>query len=456
MKNPVLLLLVLAGLIGVAMVAKKQKENRLSENLRRGVKTRELLVPGLDVNAVKALRIKNADGEVNLKLGANGWSVAERSDYAVDFEKLSRVLMDLRETKIAGKQPIGQGAWEAENLLEPAEGVSKGVGTQVKLLDEKGGDISTLILGGDVEVSGGQGSQFGRTPQKLVRIPSDGDSVWSVATSFGDLQPKPEEWLDKAFIAVADMKSLTVTPAKAEEGWKVSRASKDLTEYALEGAKDGETLDTAKLTLASLLTSASFNDVKTKAEAADLLKDAVKAQIQTFDGFTYDLQVAKVSKDGGDKFYLAVAVKADLPKERQKGKDEKEEDTKRLDEEFKAAQTTLKEKLEKEQKLSAWVFEVAEYTVNNLLLKRADILKKEEPAKEEAPPPAPAAPAAMSAPAAPAPVAPAAAPAAPSAPVSVTTPPVQAPAPKVEVKPEPAPDANPAEASKPAPPPVKP
>jgi hypothetical protein len=300
--------------------------------------------------------------------------------------------------------------------------------------------------------------------------------VWSVATAFSDLRPKPEEWLDKAFVAVTDMQSLTVTPVKAEEGWKVTRPSKDATDYELAGAKEGESLDSSKLTLASLLTSASFNDVKTLAEAGDLLKDAVKAQIQTFDGFTYDLQVAKVNKDGGDKFYLTVAVKADLPKERQKGKDEKEEDTKRLDEEFKTQQNTLKEKLEKEQKLSAWVFEVAEYTVNNLLLKRADILKKPEAAKEEAPPaPAtPAAPAAMTPPAAATPSAPSAPvpsptvtaepkpdaapanPTAPSPPVSVTTPPVQAPAPKVEVKPAPAPDANPAEPKQPAPPPVKP
>jgi hypothetical protein len=143
---------------------------------------------------------------------------------------------------------------------------------------------------------------------------------------------------------------------------------------------------------------------------------------------------------------MSVAVKADLPKARKPGADEKEEDKKRLDDEFKAAQDTLKAKLEKEQKLQSWVFEVAEYTVNNLLVKRSDLIKKPEPAA-----PAPEASGATTTPAAPAP---AAAPAAMKAPVTVTTPPVAVPpVPKVEVKPAPAPDANPAEVP---PPPAKP
>lgn len=446
MKKSLILLLLLAGLVGLAVVTKNKKEAKLSENVRRGVTTRELLLPDLDVNAIKTVKIKDKNGQVTLKQGADQWMVEERSGYGVDFGKISQALMALRETKISGKQLLGEGAWKDENVLEPAEGVTEGTGILVNLLDDKGGELAALVIGGDVQVSGGNSSQMGQTPSKLIRLPQDKGILWMVATDVGSLLAKPEEWLDKAFVAVQDMATLSVTAPVVEDSWKVSRASKDLTDYTLDGLKEGDEFDTAKLTLASLLSTASFNDVKPKAEAGEILKDSSKAVITTFDGFTYDVQVAKQSKDGADKYFMTVAVKAELPKARTPGKDEKEEDKKRLDDEFAAAQKTLTEKLEREKKLDSWVFEVAEYTVNNLLVRRADLIKKPAaPIEKDGAPAVPGAPVVQ----APAGNGAALVPAAPvtemKEPVSVTTPPVEVPGAKVEMRPAPAPDANPAE-----------
>lgn len=452
MKKSLLPLLVLAGLIGLAVVTKNKKEAKLTENVRRGVSTREFLLPDLDVNAIKTVKIKDKNGQVTLKQGADQWAVEERSGYAVDFGKISQSLMALRETKISGKQLLGEGAWKDENVLEPAEGVTEGTGILVNLLDEKGGELAKVVIGGDVQVSGGNSPQMGQSPQKLIRLPQDKGILWMVATDVGSIVAKPEEWLDKTFVAVQDMATLTVTAPVAEDSWKVSRASKDLTDYTLDGLKEGEEFDSAKLTLASLLSTASFNDVKPKSEAGELLKNSSKAVITTFDGFSYEVQVAKQSKDGADKYFMTVAVKADLPKARTPGKDEKEEDKKKLDDEFAAAQKTLTEKLEREKKLENWVFEVAEYTVNNLLVRRADLIKKPAaPIEKDGQPAAPgaAAPAGEAAPVVNAPAASAPA-VSMKEPITVTTPPIEAPRPKVEVKAAPAADANPAEV-KPAP-----
>ncbi len=482
MKKSLILIVVLAALIGLTVITKKQKEARLSEIARRGVQTRELLLPNLDVNAIKAVQIKSKDHEANLRQTEKGWVVGERDGYAADFDKLSRALLELRETKIAGKQLLGRGAWAEAEVLEPADSVTEGTGTLVRFSDDKGGELASLILGSDVTVSGTNSSEFGRTPQKLVRIPQDEDTLWTISGGLGSLQARPEDWLDKSFLSVQDIKSVTVTPPKKDEAWKVSRPSKDITDFALEGAQEGEELDSSKLPLASLLSAASFNDVQTKASAGSLFNEASKVQITTFDGFTYDIQVAKQNQDGADKFFMTVAVKADLPTERKAGEDEKDEDKTRLDEEFKAEQDRLKEKLEKEQKLADWVFEVAEYTINNLLKVRSDVVKAAEPEEE---PEAPATGAPMSLPslqAIPAPTQenpaappseepaalPAGAPESPaagkakaksaakaktaeSAPLkpaaSVTTPPVSIPAaPETpKIKPAPKADANPAE-----------
>lgn len=469
MKKPILLLLVLAALIGVAVWSKNQKDARLSEIARRGVKTRELLVPDLKVNSIKKVTVSDKDSTATLTEGSNGWVVAERNNYPADFEKLSRAVMALREMKIGGKQIIGRGAWADAKVLEPAEGVTEGVGTLVKLADEKDGDVATLILGGEVATSGGNSPQFGAPAQQLVRIPADEDSLWMISSNLGEFQAKPEEWLDKAFIGVAKMKSLDVMLADKAEDWSVTRTSENEPSFTLVGAKQDEELDETKLALNSLLTSATFSDVKNKSEVEELFKQATKAKITTFEGFSYEFELAKESKDGADKYFMTVAVNADYPKERKADEEEEEEDKTRLDEEFKIELTRLNEKLENEQKLSGWVFEVAEFAIKNLITPRSEIVKMAEP-DDPATQEAPAVPAPFSVPmrapatesdaaAAPPtneggvgeavskPVAPAVDAKPPG--ISVTTPPIMVPPVAGDaIKPAPAPDANPAEVDK--------
>jgi hypothetical protein len=146
--------------------------------------------------------------------------------------------------------------------------------------------------------------------------PDDGETIWTINNTFADLEGKPDAWLEKAFFDVQKIKSVEVTAAKAEDSWKASRADAETTEFALEGAKPGEKIDAGKVSLATLLSGPTFNDVLAKDKAAAALKDAVKVKIVTFDGFTYNVQAAKqAGKDGaGDKYYLTVSVSADLPK----------------------------------------------------------------------------------------------------------------------------------------------
>jgi hypothetical protein len=186
--------------------------------------------------------------------------------------------------------------------------------------------------------------------------------------------------------------------------------------------------------------------VVAKAKIAETMKDAVKVRITTFEGFRYDLQVNKKNVDGADKYYLTVAVSADIPKERPAVKDEKEEDKKKNDEAFAAEKKTKEEKLANEKKLEGWAYEVTEYTVSSLLKKRSEVLA--DPAKDEAasapvqtPPSLP-----FSLPTAPQPAAPAVElkPAPAGGSDALTKPVAPLPeAPKVELKPAPAPDANP-------------
>jgi len=475
MKKILILAIVLAALIGVAVFKKKSRTSSLSTGSRKGVEMRELLFPDLDVNSVRKIRIKDDKSEVNVSLVGTAWTVAERGGYDASFDRISRALMALKEQKIGRGQPVGKDSWSKIGVQPPGEPNASGIGTLVELLDEKGNIKSSFVLGGNVSSSGSlNASPFGGGNERLVRMvaPDDGQTIWTISNTFSDIDSKPDVWLEKAFFDIVKPKSITVTAPTAADSWSASRKDAEATDFMLENAKEGERFDNGKVALGTLLSSPTFNDVLAKDKVAETMKDAFKARITTFEGFTYDVQVAKKTVEGADKFYLTVLVKADIPKERTPVKDEKEVDKKKNDEAFAAEKKTKEEKLANEKKLEGWGFEVSEYTVSALLKKRSEILadpepKIETPATPSSPTPMPPAapsspapmpPAAPSPPASVPPAAPTSDPAAPVPPPAVELKPVPASdssltkpsttplseTPKVELKPAPNPEANPA------------
>lgn len=478
MKRILILLAVLAALVGLVVYKQNTTKKTMTKARHLGIEVRELLLPDLNVPSVQKLRIKDTSGEVNVEATGDKWIVKERDGYPAAFDKIKRVVTEISEQKTSGYQPIGKGAWSDPKVkvLEPGgKDNNEGQGLLVEFQDAKGNVLESMILGANIESSGGRGSDSpfgGGSNLRFVRLPKEGEkgTVWMVNNTFYDLQPKPADWIDKSFIDVQKLKELEVTAPNAADSWKVSRKDEQ-SAWTLADAKPGEELDEGKASISGLLSNPTFNDVLTKDKVtADFMKDAVKARLVTLDGFTYNIQVVKKGKDSSDeKFYLTVAVSADIAKERKAEKDEKEEDKKKKDEEFNNQKKTLEEKLAKEKKAEGWTYEVSSYTVTALMKKRAEILK-EKPAAPATPPapstsdaakPAPGTPLVLP-PGAGAPLPakkdnPATAPA--KTPITVTTPPVSVPPPlpKTEIKPAPKPSENPAKpgatlpaASKPA------
>jgi len=446
MKKIFLLLVILGALIGGALYYQDQQNASLNTALSRGVKLRERLLPDLDITAVRKFKLQDDKSSVNVAISNDlkSATIAERAGYPASLDKLSTALSELREQVIASSVQVGKGAWVKNKLKAPGDGAD-GIGTQVELVGTADKPLGTMILGQNIEVAGGKNSNpMMGSSQRFVRIPDDGETIWVVSNAFVELEAKPENWLDKAFIDVQKIKDITVTAAKAEDSWKVNRADPAATDFTLTDAKSGELLDTSKLPASSILSSPTFNDVSAKEKATELLKGSNKVKITTFDGFSYDLQVAKLAKDGSDKYYVSVAVTADIAKARAPVKDEKEEDKKKNDEGFATEKKAQEDKLAKEQKFAGWVYEVSEYTINNLLKKRSELIKLDVPPATDAPAPgaAPSAnPAAMFMPSKPE--------IKTSAPISVTTPPVSVPTlPQTEIKPAPSADSNPASQEK--------
>ena len=466
MKKIITLLVILAAIVGAIYYQSNQRNSRLNRASSGTNKTRELLFPDFDINGIKKVRIKEDKQETTVTVQGDQWVVSERGGYPANKEKLQTVLMGLKYEKIKAGRRIGKDSWGKIGVNSPGEATAFGVGTLIELLDEAGTVKHSFVLGGKVTSSGGQDDQmsmFGGGPQgnRFVRLKNE-DTIYEVANQFSDLENKPEAWVLKDFIAVSGLKSIEVTAPKAEDSWKASKKAESDTEFVLEGAKADEKIDEGKVTLSSLLSSPSFDDVLAKDKAAETFKDSVKAVLTTFDGFTYTVQAAKKAVDGADKWFMSVTTTAAIPQKREAAKDEKPEDKKTKDEQFEAQKKSLEEKLAKEKACDGWVYQVTEYTINSLFKKRSEIIKKEEPKKDAAPAPTipgltpgtipglkpvppPAEPAKPSADAA-----------AKPAPITVTTPPISVP-PANEIKdkpvtppPAPKPELKPADVPAPA------
>lgn len=438
------LLLLIGGGLGYAWYTTSQKNpGAWSESTGAGGKVIEF-----PINDVARVTIKSAAGEVNLVKKGDVWTVKERSDYPANFEDLAGLLRKIADVKTVQDVKVGPSQMPRLELVEPGKGDK--AGTAVLFANAEGKAIGGLLLG-KKQMRGGEEQNdmgFGAPPGgfavgRYVRT-VDGTKVSLVSETFDSADPKPEKWLVKDFIKVENPKTVKLAGSTDQRKWGVTRDSASA-EWKLIDPKADEKIDAGKTSsMGSVLSSVSLADVLAPdAKAAEHgLDQPTVATVETFDGFTYEVQIGKIENEN---YPVQVKVSATFPKERTPGKDEKPEDKSKLDADFAAKQKQNEEKLAKEKKFEGRIYLVPRFAVDNLLKDRSALLadKPAEPAKTDGPGGAPApAPAPISMP-----------PVAPKPPVTVTTPPVSVTTPPVSAPPAPA---KPAAPATPAPAPATP
>jgi len=115
MKKIIILLVVLAAIIGTALVQSKKRTSLLNRSLV-SVKARELLFPEFDINGIKKIVIKEDKGETTLVVQNDTWVVQERAGYPVEKEKLQTALLSLKYEKIKGGRRIGKDSADGETV----------------------------------------------------------------------------------------------------------------------------------------------------------------------------------------------------------------------------------------------------------------------------------------------------------------------------------------------------
>jgi hypothetical protein len=347
------------------------------------------LLGDFPVNDVAHIAIKQGTNELNLVKKDDFWRVQERNNYPANYSEISGFLLKARDLKVVQSEKVGPSQLPRLSLA-PGQGTNSPMAVDLK--DQKDKTIKSLLLGkkqmkksdrpspyGDF---GGEGFAVGR----YVKV-GDSSDVLVISDALANIEPKPEQWLDKDFFKIERVRSIAATFPVATNSWKISRTN-EAGEWQLADAKPTEQLDASKASgVANPLNSPTFNDVAAAEKPADLDASTNKptvVAIETFDDFNYTL---KVGQKNNENYPLAMTVAAQIPKERTSVKDEKPEDKDKLDKEFKEKQKKLQDKLAQEKKFENWVYLVSNWTVDPLLKERNQLMveKKEEPKKEEKP-----------------------------------------------------------------------
>ena len=377
-----LVLLVIAAVVVAASVWLYRQRSREWTGGGESAGIGALVLPGLPVNDIVAMVVKDSAGSLRLEKRDGVWSVPDAGGYRADFEKVRALLVTLKELKVAQPVPGGDAYLERLNLQAPGEGVTA-AGTLVTFLGTGDKELASLIVGKDHLQKGESPNPYmgGNWPNgKYIRVPGSG-LVGLVTERFYAVTTQKANWLDKEFFKVGEKQEIGLTRA-GQSVYEFKRAKKG-DNLALTGLQEGEELDSGKVSaLSSALSYATFDEVAAKDVKPEEtgLNEPQVCRILDFDGVEYTVSIGRKTEAG--KYYLTVAAKDVGLSERVKAEGETEDAAKAADAEFKKALGERQKRVQDiREKLSSWVYLVSSYTVEPILKERKDFLKAKEAAK---------------------------------------------------------------------------
>jgi hypothetical protein len=336
------------------------------------------LLPEFPMNDVAQITVQEETNQLHLVKEEGVWRVQERYGYPADYGDVSALLRKIWEMKIIQSEEVGPSQWPRLQVAEPGQGTNSG--TRIEFKNASGKGLGTVVLGKKHMRQSSGPSQFGNEgwpDGRYLRV--DGiQRVALVSDALSEVEAKADRFLDKDFIKVEKLRTISVTHTNLTNSWALTRET-ETGPWSLVDPAEGEKLDSTKTSSMNYaLSNPMFDDVVSPDTGAEItgLDQPLVARLTTFEGFDYVVNVGNKTSD--DKYYVSVLVEGGFERERTPPADESAEDKERLDREFGEKLTKLDEKLAREQARSRWVYLVSKWTVDPLLKTRADFLETKE------------------------------------------------------------------------------
>lgn len=278
-----------AGLFLVAAVLTTQQDDAVGPQIAAADNVGEPLLPALRDRAEDAatITIKTAEETLTLERQDDTWTLAEKSNYPVRFDRVRELIVSLGQMeKLEPKTKVADNyARIGVEDIDTEEAASK----LVEVKDSAGETLASILIGNS--------AWAGSDARQFVRVPGQEQS-WLVSGS-ANVITNQNSWLDTTTVDIQPTRAARVTIEHPDgETIAASRTSEEEAHLKLESIPEGREphSDSRVHQLASAFRGMRFDEVQ-RLETVDLAGlEATVATLETFDGLQVRAELYEVGE----------------------------------------------------------------------------------------------------------------------------------------------------------------
>jgi len=348
-------------------VIQSQIVHSRAERPQRKAFEESFLIQGLDLASIASIQIGTGDEPLKLVRRGTQFTIATKGDYPADTGKINTLLVNLADLRVS--ELVTDDPENHEDLHVTEENAEN----LIKFFDRNDALITGVVVGSKHVVEGGTGAS-----QTYVRLLSSQDVY--LAERIPTVSKSAIEYMSKELITVEVDEIEKVLVSHPDSGYMLTAVPNDEeTIYTLDVVPDGKQLQQSQArSLFSAFTNISFQDVRKDDELAQSLNPVGSVVCYLNNEVVYTIDILEEE----DKSYAR--VKAEYLDTTPIVKENRVES----DEELKAKEAKLlaRDHADSFTKThSGWLYEIAQWKANALMMTRDDLLEDIEPAAEVAP-----------------------------------------------------------------------
>jgi len=299
MKTKQMVILVVTGVVLAGLAWWTSREPQAEGVVKIGQK----LLPGLAVNRVDLLELRQREARMRLVKAGDVWTLADRYGYPADFQRIRQLLLGLADARIGQAFPVGdQQRLQMELTPETA---------LVVTLKSGGEPLAEVLLGASRQATARENLPMGfggMTDGRYAALPGESMAYLIGHALFGatvDVQ----SWLDTTLLEVPGDRFRAITIRNPGDGtFHLEKTAEG--KWAFRDADDASVFAQDKAaSLTGALRYLTLQDIADPAleDAALGFTDPYLFQVDTVDGIRYSLHLSAPVEGGQDR-YLRIEV----------------------------------------------------------------------------------------------------------------------------------------------------
>jgi len=349
----VLLALAIVGGAGFILL-KRNRQSWTTHETGAGDK----VLPAFAYNDVASIHIKGAASQFHVVRQDGIWRIPERDGYCANYPVIKDLLLRIRDLKVVQSDTLGASQLPRVELADPMSRI--GAGTVIEFADSAQKPIASLVVGKRHLRPQSQSDPYrlkGLFDGCYIRLLSDPENVMLVSDDLPAVNAEPQAWLDKSFIKIEKLKSLSLIASNGTTLWTLTRPAESQPWLLADADSEaGEVLDPAAASqIVEVLPFLSFVDVVPRDRANALMQSRPSMLFaETFDHFFYSINFSAAPAE--QKILFTIKAKAEVSGE--------------------GGEAEQKARLAREQALASWTFVADATTFQPIVRERAQLLQK--------------------------------------------------------------------------------